>query len=47
MENPESLLENEMHKVLLDFEIQNRSLNLGQTDRPGDSQQQQKRKIAE
>ena len=44
MPNPESALENETHKVLLDFEIQNGPPNLGQTTRSSDSQQKKKKK---
>ena len=37
MHNPESVQENEMHKVLSDFEIPNWSPILGQATRPSDS----------
>ena len=39
MPNPDSIQEKETYKILWDFEIQNRSSNLGQTARPSDSQQ--------
>ena len=41
MHNPESVLENEIHKILREFE--NRSSNLGQTTRPSDNLQKKKR----
>ena len=37
MPNPDSIQEKETYKILWDFEIQNRSSNLGQTARPSDS----------
>ena len=39
MDNPESVLENETHKILWDFEIQK---DLGHTTRPRDSQQKER-----
>ena len=38
MHNPESIQENETHKIPRDFKFSNRSSNLGQTTRPSDSQ---------
>ena len=42
--NPASVLENKTHKLLLDFEIQNGSPNLGQTTRPYNNRQKKKKK---
>ena len=44
MHKTESVFENETHKILWDFDIANRSPNLGQTTKPRDSQQQKKKK---
>ena len=45
MPNPQSALDNEMHKILWDFEIQTDHLTSGQTTRPSDSLE--KRELAE
>ena len=42
MHNPESVLENEMHKLLWDFDIQTDHLNFGQTTRPYNNQQKKR-----
>ena len=44
MHNQESIQENEMHKVLWDFEIQTDHLIFSQTTRFSDSQQKKKKK---
>ena len=41
---PESVLENETHKLFWDFEIKNGSPNPGQTNRPRDKKQKTKTK---
>ena len=45
MHNPASVLENDTHRLLWDFDKQNGSPNLGQKTKPNnDNQQQQKKK---
>ena len=44
MHNPESVQENEMHKVLWDFEIQTDPHSLSQTARPSDSKKKKEEK---
>ena len=47
MHKAEFILENDMHKVLCDFEIQNRHLIMAQKARTSTNQQQQRRGPAE
>ena len=44
MHNPTSVLENDTHKVLYDFDIQKESLNFDQMSRSYNKQQQQKKR---